>query len=152
MKINIIWGCPASGKSTYVSEHRGKNDITFDFDLLMMALSGLDMHTSNTNLIGYVTDIRDGIIKRIKTEKKLQDAWIIVTWVDDEFKEQFKDYKSVEYILMDTTEEECLDRINNNDDRQASKDEQVKVVKEWFKKYKEQDKRKRLLLCIELAD
>ena len=152
MKINIIWGCPASGKSTYVQDHRGNNDITFDFDLIMRTLSGLGAHVKNDNLINYILGIRKYIIDNLKTEKKLDEAWIITTWVDDVFKEQFNDYQSVEYILMDTTEQECIDRINNNDDRQANKKEQIKIVEEWFKKYKEQNKRKRLDLYIKLID
>jgi hypothetical protein len=147
MKINVIWGCPASGKSTYVVEQMGKNDIRFDFDLLMRTLSNYDAHQKNDNLIGYVLAIRQLIIDKLKTESKLDAAWIIVTWVDDAFKALFKDFDDVKYKVMDTTEAECIKRVNENDDRQASKDEQIRLIRDWFKKYKllKDEQRKRLV-------
>ena len=64
MNVYVVHGPPLSGKSTYVQEHKGPNDLVFDFDLIMSALSGLPVHQHNENLIGYVLDIRDLIINR----------------------------------------------------------------------------------------
>jgi hypothetical protein len=150
MKVNVVWGAPASGKSTYVVENIGKNDIRFDFDLLMRTLSGLGPHVKNSNITPYILGIRALIITKLKDDAKLDNAWIVVTWVDDWFKEKLKDFDDVVYKLMDTTEEECIKRVEDNDDRQASKDEQIKIIKEWFKKYKklkeDEEKRKRILI------
>ena len=135
IKARIIWGCPASGKSTYVTEHRGDNDITYDYDVLMQALGGTNPHEHNKAIGKHLSMIRTTLIKNMAEEKNLDTFWMIITWVDDELKEKFKDYKDVEYIVMETTEEECIKRVESNSDRQASKEEQIKVIKEWFIKY-----------------
>ena len=90
IKTKIVWGAPASGKSTYVTENRGDNDITFDFDILMQSLAGKPPHEKNDNIISYLLDIRDLIIEKSKEETKLDALWMIVTWVDDEFKKKFE--------------------------------------------------------------
>ncbi len=69
MKTYVIHGSPLSGKSTYVQNHKGDNDIIYDFDLIMAAISGLPTHQDNKNLIPYVIDTRDLIITRLKSEK-----------------------------------------------------------------------------------
>ena len=134
MKTYIIWGPPASGKSTYVGEHKTDNAILYDFDALMRALSGLGPHKKNTNIIKYILGFKENLINKLKEEDRLDEAWIIQTWIDDTTKERLKDLKP-EYVLMETTEELCIKRVEENDDRQASKDEQIKVIKDWFRKY-----------------
>ena|GEM_PF-573554 len=135
IKTKVVWGAPASGKSTYVTENRGDNDITFDFDILMQSLAGKPPHEKNDNIISYLLDIRDLIIEKSKEETKLDALWMIVTWVDDEFKKKFEGIEDIEYIMMDTTEETCLERVEENEDRQVTKEEQTEVIKEWFRKF-----------------
>jgi len=136
MNINVVWGPPASGKTTYTRENRSNNSVTFDFDMLMREISGLGPHEKNNNLIGYLLDIREQIIKRLKSETKLDDAWIIVTWVDDKFRDQFAGLE-VEYILMDTPKDICLKRVDENKDRHGAATEMKEVIEKWFEKYEE---------------
>lgn len=135
MKTHIIWGPPASGKTTYVSDNKGENDVIFDFDNIMRVISGLKPHEKNDDLIEYVLDIRELMINRLKNETRFDNVWIIVTWLDDDFKSKFEDFESVDYILMETSKEECKKRVKENEDRQATKDEQIQVIEEWFEKY-----------------
>jgi ATP-dependent Clp protease protease subunit len=135
MKTHIVWGPPASGKTTYVNDNKGDNDVIFDFDNIMRVISGLKPHEKNDGLIEYVLDIRELMINRLKNETRFDNAWIIVTWVDDDFKSKFEGFESVDYILMETSKEECIKRVNENEDRQTTKDEQIQVIEEWFEKY-----------------
>jgi len=81
MRTYVVHGPPLSGKSTYVQQHRGSNDLVFDFDLVMAALTGKPAHEHNEHLVSYVVDIRDLIIARLKSEDRLDNAWIIATRV-----------------------------------------------------------------------
>lgn len=100
----------------------------------MRSLSGLALYEKNDNLINYLVDIRELIINKVKNDSKLDTAWIIVSWVDDEFKEKFKEHENVEYILMDTSREECISRIEEDEERQ-SKDETIQIINDWFDRY-----------------
>ena len=71
MQVYVVHGSPLSGKSTYVRDHKGNNDIVYDYDLIMSALSGRDIHDHNDNLQSYVLDIRDLIIAKLKSEDKI---------------------------------------------------------------------------------
>lgn len=45
-KVVIVYGRPGSGKTTYVKNHIGDNDIVYDYDKLFSALSFKPEHTT----------------------------------------------------------------------------------------------------------
>lgn len=149
MKTNVVWGPPASGKSTYVSKHKGENSITYDADTLMQSLSELEPHQKNTNIIRYILGFKEVFISKLKNEDKLDSAWIIQTWVDDETRDKLKELDP-EYILMETTEAECIARVEANEDRPDSKEEQIQVIKDWFIKYNKSIKARKQKLSLRL--
>lgn len=132
-KITVVYGPPASGKSTYVDKHRGDNDVIFDFDKIMKSLSGLEQFNSNENLISYCMDIRTLIINKALRSSKVDRTWIITTFVRDELRESLKDVP-VEYVEMETTKCECLDRIEKDPRRPESHKE---VLDKYFSDKKE---------------
>lgn len=115
MNVYVVHGPPLSGKSTYVQEHKGPNDIVFDFDLIMSALSGLPVHQHNDNLIGYVLDIRDLIINRLRHEDKLDAAWIIVTTIRPRLRQALSGI-DVKYIELSVDEATARRRLRNDPD------------------------------------
>ena len=131
--VKVIWGPPASGKSTYVRERKGDNDLIFDFDFLMEDLSGLDIYDRNDSLIEYLVNFRSLIIDRLNTESRLDTAWLIVSYPSDELREKL-DALGAEYVLMDTDQETCRQRIID-DDLRKDKAEWLKVLDEWFEKH-----------------
>ena len=115
MNVYVVHGPPLSGKSTYVQEHKGPNDLVFDFDLIMSALSGLPVHQHNENLIGYVLDIRDLIINRLRHEDKLDAAWIIVTTIRPRLRQALSGI-DVKYIELSVDEATARRRLRNDPD------------------------------------
>lgn len=130
--VKVIYGAPLSGKTTYVKDHVGSNDIIYDFDDLMRSLSGLPYQTANQYLVDYIMDIRKVIIKRLHKEENINNAFIITSFIGSDLKQLFKGLE-VEYIKMDTSIKECLERLNRSE--RADKDSVKKVIKEWFLKY-----------------
>lgn len=130
-KVFVVHGAPASGKTSYVMQHKGDNDVVFDFDKVMSALSGLPPHQKNENLISYCTDIRSLIIKRALRSPKVDRTWIIATNVGGEMKGQLSDIP-VEYIHIDTPKEECLKRIEEDPERQPVAKELREAVERYF--------------------
>ncbi len=135
VQIKVIWGPPAAGKSTYVEKHKGDNDLIFDFDLLMRDLSGLDIYDRNENLISYLVNFRQQIIDTLETEEQLNTAWVIISFPEDELKEQLENL-SAEFVLIYEPEKTCKERIEN-DDQRKDKEEWKRIVEEWFEKYKQ---------------
>ncbi|MDY2986123.1 MAG: HNH endonuclease [Peptoniphilus sp.] len=130
-KIRFIVGAPCSGKSTYVREHAGKNDIVFDYDEIVKALSFNDLHNNNPNMIDYVLDIRDLILKRLEMEDRFDTAWIITTWMPESFYNYY--LYAPEVIKMTTGKEECLKRLINNPEKRNF-EENKRLIEEYFQK------------------
>jgi HK97 family phage prohead protease len=130
-KVFVVHGAPASGKTSYVMQNKGDNDVVFDFDKVMSALSGLPPHQKNKNLISYCTDIRALIIKKALRQPSVDRTWIIATNIGDEMKGQLSDIP-VEYIHIDTPREECLKRIEEDPERQPVAKELREAVERYF--------------------
>ena len=100
MQLKIVYGAPCSGKSTYVKNHIGDNDIVFDYDELTRALTYRKDHREERGLThGYVMDFRSVIIRRAREETEIENIWIISTFLTDSFQEWISDMNP-EYIKM----------------------------------------------------
>ena len=130
MKTYVIHGSPLSGKSTYVEKHKGPNDIIYDFDLIMAAISGLPTHQDNKNLIPYVIDIRDLIITRLKSEKNIDNVWIITTRVTEELKNSLIGLNP-EYIEIKINKNTAIKRLKENPEGRNIK-EYIKAIDRYF--------------------
>lgn len=130
MKVYIIYGSPLSGKSTYVEKHKGNNDLVYDFDLIMSAISGLPIHQDNKNLIDYVLTIRDVIISKLKSEKNIDNAWIITTKVTEELKQSLVGLNPV-YKEMKIDIKTAKQRLKDNPGNRDIK-EYTEVIDRYF--------------------
>lgn len=131
MKITVVWGPPASGKSTFVQEHRSANSLTFDFDHIMQALSGLALHHKNPALVGLVLQVRGLVLEALASDPGVEDAWIITTRLSEDLQEALAGL-DVQYHLMDTDKETCLERVDADPDRADVAEETKSVIEEWF--------------------
>ena len=50
-KIKCVWGSPLSGKSTYVEQHAGKNDIVWDWDKVKQAVGLVKPHEESRRIL-----------------------------------------------------------------------------------------------------
>lgn len=130
-KVSVVHGPPASGKTTYVNENKGPNDVVFDFDAVMHAISGLPPHHKNENLISYCTDIRRLIIDKSLRSPKVDRTWIIATRADDTLRESLADVP-VDYVHVDTPKEECLKRVEADPLRKDVAEETRQVIENYF--------------------
>lgn len=128
-EIRFVIGAPCSGKSTYVRKHQGRNDIIYDLDEIIKALTGNNLHDKNPRAIEYALDIRHLILSKLETETEFDTAWIISTKMNDSFYEYYL-YKP-KIIKMTATQQECLDRLHKNPDGR-NVEETEKVITDYF--------------------
>lgn len=114
-KIKVISGAPCSGKTTYVKSHIGDADLAYDYDALYCALTFKGSHTEPTQAQhDMVSKLRCKFLFQLK-ESQAPVAWVIATrpteWLRQVLGEE------AEYIAMNATRQECLERLQSDDTR-----------------------------------
>lgn len=130
-KLKIVHGAPASGKSTYVKQNAIDNALVFDFDLIMAAISNKAMYENNDNLISFVDDMRFDFPK-IAEDNNVDEVWIISLYLTDKLKEM-KSEHDCEVIKIITPKDECIKRIQDDDER-IDKDYWIDLIDDYFNK------------------
>jgi lambda family phage portal protein len=127
----VVHGPPASGKSTYVAEHKGPRDLVFDFDRIMQALSGNDPHRQTEELVEYCLAIRELVLDKIRRGSRVEGAWIITTRLRPEFVDSVRPLEP-EFVHMDTPMAECLRRVDADPNRAAVAPTMKRVIRDYF--------------------
>jgi len=130
-KVYVVHGAPCSGKKDYVAKHMGENDIVFDYDEVMAAISGRPIYEPNRNLVSYCLDIRTLILKKALQRSGAEKTWIITTRVGDDMESQLSDVP-VKYVHIDTPKDECLQRLEQDEQRQPLSQELRQVIEDYF--------------------
>jgi len=140
MKLNVVYGPPCSGKSTYVREKIKEGQIVYDYDEIARAITyGTHPAIERGNIHQYIIDYRLSFLKRLKIDEELKEAWLITSYPTEEFK-SFVEGLDVKYKKMDVSLEECLERLEKDESR-AEKEQWSERIKDWFDKHGEEVKR-----------
>lgn len=78
-RITVIAGPPASGKTTYVQQHKTDNDLVIDLDAIAIALGSNVSHDHNPRLLPFMFAARDAILQRISRPNDIDHVWVIRT-------------------------------------------------------------------------
>lgn len=129
-KIYFVWGAPAAGKSTYVSEHKQDGDIIVDLDRIKWAIGGYGYDNS----LSLALDIRDHIYNLIEQEDTKLDAravWVIETAPRKQEREETIAKLKAQEIHIDTDIETCIERARGDSNR---KDKQlaIAIIERYF--------------------
>lgn len=138
-KVVIVWGSPASGKTTYVNNHMVQGDMIVDLDNIKQAISLHGKADSLSNLLGVALDIRSHIYDLIDNRQVIQakTVWVIEGLPKQTDRNFIKGkLRPNEMIQIKSCEEEC---INNamNDDVRTDKNIQVNIIHKYFKDYED---------------
>ncbi|NMA65324.1 MAG: HK97 family phage prohead protease [Clostridiaceae bacterium] len=111
----------------------GDNDIRFDYDLVIQAISNRSSHEYSDLHLPYVVEYRNLIIKKVAKRRDVENAYIIATKVTDKLLEELEG-ESVEYILIETTKDQCFEYLEKDDSR-SDKDFWRDKIDDWFEWY-----------------
>lgn len=128
--LHIVSGPPASGKSTYVQQHRDPDSIVIDFDHIAAAL-GFPDRTRPNGLRGVVRAGRIAMIDSIIENRRpwRADIWVIDTSPVASALERYEKYKGqVQYHVLNPGVLECKRRAAA--DRRP--DWTYAVIDEWY--------------------
>ena len=131
--VKIVWGSPASGKTTYVKEHMAPGDMVVDLDYIKQSISLADKTDASDNLLNVAMALRDKLYEMIR-DRDVEGAnvWVVAGLPKEEEREQLRRYlKADEMVHMDATYDECITRAMNDEERR-DKEKQVRIIDKWF--------------------
>lgn len=134
--VYIVYGPPMSGKTSYVIENMQRGDIVVDMDRLYAAVSMLPYYDKPDNLFSNVRGIHNLLLDNIKTRYgKWNNAWIIGGYADKYKRERLANDLGAELIFCDVSKEECIKRLEFDEDRRLRSDEWEEYINKWFEQY-----------------
>ena len=127
---------PCSGKSRYVREHAGDQDVIYDYDALLYALTNRTEHlTAKHAAHPLIVDLRRVLVDLAMADVKRQITtfWMICSWPNSYTLSAIRGLKH-EKIYIQASREECLDRLMKDQTR-PDKDAWTAVINDWFQQY-----------------
>ena len=131
MKVLIIYGCPCSGKSTYVRSIASERDIIYDFDALLRALTTITVCTPDGVPARWpVFKLRKALISACKEEAAVDTLYILCCWPNDGLLEELNGI-ATDFRLIEATRAECREHLAN-DDMRPDKEAWSAIIDAWF--------------------
>jgi len=142
MKIRIVYGSPCSGKTNYVKSNITENDIVYDYDSILSAVTfNSERQIEKANQHDIVISIREYLINNSKDFEMLDNFYIITTKKDDAINKLIRN--GAELIELNTSEEKCIEYLQNDTERKDKSGWQD-IIHNWFENNeKEVDMNKR---------
>lgn len=130
MKSYIVTGLPCSGKTTFVKNRLKEDDIVFDSDEIARAFTYSKYHTVNKDGIRpFILKLRYQWLQSLNSFGITGDAYLIASNISDSLLKRCSLY-DYEIIEMNTSLEECIDRLYKDNSRPDKKDWE-KVIKSY---------------------
>lgn len=139
-KVYLVTGASCSGKTSWVKERFQANDVVLDIDDIWQCVSGQERYTKPNSLKPIVFKLRDELKALIQRGTGTwRNAFIIESLPSKQDREREADkYKhfNIEIVTLDTSKEECLNRLHTNPSGRNIRDYE-KYIKEYYERYKE---------------
>lgn len=133
-KVFVVWGAPASGKSTYVAAHKQAGDLVVDLDLLKAALYGKTerCEACGDNLLPLAVSIRDFILVQVRRGAvDCKNVWVIASLPKRSERNALRESLNAELVYIESNYHECIRRAGLDSSRR-DRDFQRYIIDKWF--------------------
>ena len=135
--VYIVYGSPCSGKTTWVHENAGENDLIVDMDSIWEMISVNDRYKKPGTLRSVVFEMRDKLYDIIKYRSgKWHNAFVIVGGAMKGDRDRLQARIAAdELIFIDTDQSECIRRVMDRGLEENQMVEWIEFINEWFERY-----------------
>lgn len=111
--LTIVCGPPASGKSTYIRDRAGPNDLIIDIDIIASEMAGTATHGwDRDQWLNAAIYRRNDIIGQLSRPSDWSAAWLIVGEPKAKWRQWWATkLKPKAIIVIETPEIECIRRV-----------------------------------------
>lgn len=133
--IYLVYGCPLSGKTTFVKERAGTHDLIIDIDKIYACITNNPPYIKSNRLYDNMKAVQDALLDSVKFKRgKWINAFIIGGYPFKGERERITTEYGAEEIFIECDKETALSRLASvNDGRDAS--EWTKYINTWFDRY-----------------
>ena len=133
-EVFLVYGSPLAGKTSFVKNNICIGDLVLDMDLIWQNITGGLKYTKPASLNPVAFGIRDYIMESIRIRRgKWQNAYIVGGYPYIAERERLCRSLGAREIYIDTSKEECLQRLKNDEGRDQT--EWEKYINSWWEKY-----------------
>lgn len=133
--IYLVYGCPLSGKSTYVKERAGIHDLIIDIDKIYACISNNPQYIKSGRLYDCMDAVKQALFDCIKYKRgKWINAFIVGGYPYKGERERLCVEYGAEEIFIDCDKEVALQRLASCNDGRDVK-EWSKYIEQWFDRY-----------------
>ena len=133
-EVFLVYGSPMAGKTTFVQNNMCIGDLILDMDLIWESVTGSSRYIKPACLNSVVFGIRDYLMDCIRVHRgKWQNAYIVGGYPLISERERLCRMLGAREIYIDTPREECLQRLENDPERDH--DEWEKYIEAWWERY-----------------
>lgn len=133
--VYIVYGAPASGKTTYVKKHKTKGDLVVDLDYIKQSISLEGKTETPDNLLDTALAMRECIYEMIeKKEVDCESIWVVAGLPNKEERLRLKDRLKGTLIFIDADYDECIKRAQEDNER-VDKKKAVQIIEKYFKNF-----------------
>ncbi len=135
--VYIVYGSPCSGKSSWVSEVADPEDLVVDLDNIWQMVSINKPFEKPAALRSVVFQIRDALYDVIKYRSgKWHNAYVITGGALQGDRDRLQQRIGADdLIFIDTTQEECVKRIQLKFDDPLMRAKWYEYIVDWFQQY-----------------
>ena len=132
-KVYIVFGAPCSGKTSFVEENAGDNDIILEIDRLYQGITKSGVHELPQVVKSNVFKLRDSMLDMIATRYGAwENAYIIGGYPLLNERERLADRVNADKIIyVDTPKEVCLLRLESEPNGR-DRDKWRGYIDDWF--------------------
>lgn len=137
IEVYVVWGCPASGKTTYVKQHMKNGDMVVDLDLIKQALTMKGKTEASDKIVSTAINIRNYLYDLIENrDLECNDVWVVGGLPRSEQRNKLIKKLKAKEIFIEATKEECIERAKKDAER-LDKNKQITIINKWFDMYYE---------------
>lgn len=135
-RVFLVYGPPMSGKNTYVKQRAWPGDLIVDIDNIYQAITGLEKYDKPMMVYPNAIAVQNLLLDHIKTRYgRWDNAWIIGGYPDKYKRDRLATDTGAEVIYIETSREECIQRIKLDIGRRDRELEWIGYIDKWFDKY-----------------
>lgn len=135
-QVFIVWGSPLSGKNTLVNQLAHRNDLIVDIDKIYECISNNNRYDKSDAIKQNVFAVYNLLLDNIKTRMgNWSNAYVIGGFSNPSKRNRLQKELGAELIYVEATKEECLSRLNIDEDKIKYKHLWEKYIEEWWNEY-----------------